>query len=667
MAKDRRRAAKQRRRTAAVLLACFLTASALAAAGGAGGAPSTARPTETGTSAKLIRSAAKLANRCVVVGAREKRFVAAAGDSYGIAARRTAMKFHLKPTALGIYLLYDAARRLLAAGPGGTVKRQSAASPASEWRIRPSGGRGFTLTSIGASKGLRANGSDLTVTGDRPTRFRFFTARRCKRYPEAQVGARGRGRNRPRPSGAAFGFADIHMHVLANLRAGGLVVSGDPFHRYGIRAALGRDTETHGPDGSLDITGNILRGGAPADTHDTHGWPTFSGWPVFDTYTHQQAYYVWIKRVWKAGLRILVAQAVEDEALCAAQPRRSHSCDETDTVRLAVRELRNMQDYIDAQSGGSGRGWFRIVTNSRQARRVVNQGKLAVVIGMETSSPFGCSEFLGQPQCTRDDIDRVLLDLRRRGVRSFFISHWVDNAFSGAALQGGAQGDFIDLFQVSTTGHPFATEPCGAADEAEGTCNSKGLTDMGRYLFQRMMDMHLLIEADHLSQKARPAVFEIAERNDYPLVSSHTNTGGEWTPSQLQRLCRVGGIAAATPEIAPDLIDKILRLRRDQGGRGCGVALGSDTGGIAELPHPHDRGEDLPYPFRSYDGRVRFSRQRSGRRTFDLNRDGVAHYGLFADLLADVSRRRNGRRALGTLFSSAEEYLRMWEQAERVR
>jgi hypothetical protein len=110
---------------------------------------------------------------------------------------------------------------------------------------------------------------------------------------------------------------------------------------------------------------------------------------------------------------------------------------------------------------------------------------------------------------------------------------------------------------------------------------------------------------------------------------------------------------------------KINDLRSESGGgRRAGVAFGSDTGGINALPGPRaDAAEEpLEYPFRSYDGAVRFKRQRTGERSFDLNADGVAHYGLFPDLFADVAGQPGGRRALDTLFRSAEAYLRMWER-----
>jgi hypothetical protein len=41
----------------------------------------------------------------------------------------------------------------------------------------------------------------------------------------------------------------------------------------------------------------------------------------------------------------------------------------------------------------------------------------------------------------------------------------------------------------------------------------------------------------------------------------------------------------------------------------------------------------------------------------------MAHYGLLADLLADM-RRGNGRRVLAPLFRSAEAYLRTWQRAD---
>lgn len=565
--------------------------------------------------------------------------------------------FFFKPTGLGTYLLARS-DGTLAAGGGGSVAQPG---PAAEWRALRRDGR-LALRSTATGERLRLGGRAM---------FAPRPARGCRAYPEARLDARGRPFRGTLRGGALFGYADAHVHLPAEDRAGGQVVAGRTFDRFGITRALGNDAEVHGPDGSLDVTGNLLRSGSPAGTHDTEGWPGFAGWPAFATYTHQQVYYRWLQRAWLGGLRLAVAQAVEDQPLCAIEPRRSHSCDETETIRAEVARLRALQDYVDAQSGGPGRGWFRLVYGPAQARRTIGAGKLAVVIGVEASNPFGCSLRAGRPQCDRTDVDRGIALYRRLGIRTMFIAHWVDNAFAGAALEGGDKGTFIGAMNVEQTGSPFATGACPEPGQGEEVaplpgkrCNTRGLSALGRYLVGRLIDARMLIEADHLSERARLEVLDLAAARGYPLLSSHTNTGGLWTAQDLSRLRALGGYVTARPDQAPALAAQLRRYRR---AGFSGVGLGTDTGGFAALPGPAAGAatDPLRYPFRSYDGRVLFGRQRTGTRTFDVNADGVAHYGLMPDLLANVQRVGGGRRALRTLFRSADAYLRTWRRAAR--
>jgi microsomal dipeptidase-like Zn-dependent dipeptidase len=531
--------------------------------------------------------------------------------------------------------------------------------------------------------------------------FAFFPARHCRRFPEANLDASGRSFAGTNPDGTVSGFVDAHLHITADMRAGGGVISGRSFSRYGITRALGGDARLHGSDGSDDVTGNLLRSGAPFGTHDTHGWPTFAGWPVHDTITHQQTYYVWLKRVWKAGLRLVVAQTVEDQPFCRIEPHRLHSCDETKVIKLEIARLQALERYVDAQAGGRGRGWFRLVYSPQQARRVIERGKLAVLIGIESSDLDDCSEFKGKPDCDRARIDRGIRTYRRLGVRTMFVAHWVNNAFAGAALEGGAKGSFINVLNALQTGRYFTTGPCPNKSQGEEVttlskpvlqflsrffpaatpvldvpiptypegkqCNARGLTRLGRYLIRRLIANHMLIEVDHLSEKAREEVLAMAAARRYSgVVSSHTGTGGSWTPSELRRLYALGGFATSTPDTAPQLAEKILALRRYKSAQHYfGVGLGTDTGGFSSLPGPRaDAAEDpLRYPFKSYDGQVEFHRQRTGQRVYNLNTDGVAHYGLFADLLADMQQQPRGPRAMRLLFRSAEAYLETWQRA----
>jgi len=281
-----------------------------------------------------------------------------------------------------------------------------------------------------------------------------------------------------------------------------------------------------------------------------------------------------------------------------------------------------------------------------------------------------------------------------------FVAHWFNNALSGAALEEGDKGIFINLLNRFQTGSYFTTGACPGQDRgvpvvslptsvlvslskffpatkkiaAQGMptypatlqCNPRGLTALGHFAIEQMIKAHMLIEVDHLSQKARDTVLSIAAKAHYPLVSSHNGTGGEWSPAELFKLYRLGGFAAVTPTEAPELASKILKMGtyRDRS-RYFGVGIGTDTGGLSSQPGPRADAVQHPlhYPFKSYDGKVTFTREVTGTRTFDLNTDGVAQYGLMADLLADIQQQPGGRRAMALLFRSAEAYLETWQRA----
>jgi microsomal dipeptidase-like Zn-dependent dipeptidase len=522
-------------------------------------------------------------------------------------------------------------------------------------------------------------------------------AARAAGPPEPSTGATGRTFSGTARDGSVLGFADDHVHITANLRAGGRVISGEPFDPHGVKVALGEDARDHGADGSRDVVGNLLRGESPDAPHDTGGWPAFAGWPTHDTLTHQQVYWVWLKRAWQAGLRLVVAQTVEDDELCRVQKRRSHPCSEPVAIAQQVRVLRRLQRYVDERSGGPGRGFLRLVYGPREARRVIERGRLAVVIGVESSNPLGCRLKAGRAACTARDVDRGLTAYHRLGIRTLFIAHWFDNAFAGAALEGGLKGAFINAMNRLETGHYLRVSKCplpGQGEQAVAApkaaidliapffkgvsalsavpipvypsgmrCNARGLTTLGVHLVRRMMRMHMIIEADHMSEAARDRVLKLTAARHYPVLSGHNGTGGAWTRSELRKLYRAGGLAASTLGTAPELISGVDRFSRfARGRRDFGVPLGSDVGGFASLPGPSSTGGGLAYPFKAFRGKVTFHRQRTGSRSFDINTDGVAHYGLVADLLADVQRRPGGRRALGRLFHGAESYLEMWER-----
>src|SRR4051812_29335460 len=235
-------------------------------------------------------------------------------------------RLFVKPASLKTSLLFDG--KLITASSA-SVTRTDEPGKAAEWFLERRGRHGLSVRSAAGGRWLAVRGKKL-VTTKKPARLAIKRARRCRPFPEAGLNAHGKTFK------GLKGFADAHIHIPAALRAGGLVISGENFDRYGVKEALGHDADVHGTDGSLDVTGNLLRNGTPTGTHDTHGWPSFAGWPTFDTYTHQQIYWRWLERAWMAGERLVVAQTVEDESICNIEPRKSHSCNETQTVEAEV-------------------------------------------------------------------------------------------------------------------------------------------------------------------------------------------------------------------------------------------------------------------------------------------------------------------------------------------
>jgi microsomal dipeptidase-like Zn-dependent dipeptidase len=644
-------------------------------------------PSLATTARRAAPSPYALANRCFAMRASvNHRFVRRSGSArYAVrAARRAgATALYLKPTALGRYMLYDRGGGLVAETHD-TVTRTRTPGPPARFRIAPAAGRTFILTSTSDGRRLRASPSGaLTLvppgSSMRASRVAFLADRGCRPFPEAAVGAFGRGRSSVNRNGTVFGWADLEFHLTASFRAGGDVIAGEDFDPFGITAALSaaRDEQEHGPDGTLDTTGNLLRFGSPVGRTNIHGWPTFVGWPTYDTLTNQQAYWVWLERAWRSGLRLVLANTSEDQELCNLEPRRSHSCNEEASIALQVANLRALENYIDAQAGGPGLGFFRIVYTPAQARRVIDQGRLAVVIGVESSNPLGCSEFRGKPQCTRAEIAHGLARWWKLGIRAFFPVHWVDNAFAGAALEGGSTGTFLNLLNIHQTGQPFKVGRCPLPGEGvempspgggkRKVCNVKGLTSLGAYLIRQMMARHFMILVDHMGEWAREKVLTMAARAHYPLISPHTDIGGAWVPQDLRRLYALGGLATTTLDVAANDVKRIRQLARYRSRHYYfGVGFGTDTGGFATLPAPERSEKPLRYPFTEYNG-VRFTRERSGRRTFDFNRGGVAHYGLMADLISEMQRQRDARAAMALLYRSAEAYLEAWKRASAWR
>ncbi|AZS89034.1 hypothetical protein ELQ87_35930 [Streptomyces griseoviridis] len=487
--------------------------------------------------------------------------------------------------------------------------------------------------------------------------------------------------------GEVRGFVDAHNHLFSNEAFGGRLICGKVFSAAGVADALA-DCPEHYPDGSLALFDYITHGGD--GKHDPTGWPTFKDWPAYDSMTHQANYYAWVERAWRGGQRVLVNDLVTNGMICSVYPFKVRSCDEMTSIRLQARLTYDLQAFIDTQYGGPGKGWFRIVTDSAQARQVVEQGKLAVVLGVETSEPFGCKQILDIAQCGKADIDKGLDELYALGVRSMFLCHKFDNALCGVRFDEGGLGTAINVGQFLSTGTFWQTETCKgpqadnpigtAASAAEGDlpagvrvpaydsgarCNVRGLTDLGEYAVRGMMQRKMMLEVDHMSVKATGQALDIFEAASYPgVLSSHSWMDLNWT----ERVYSLGGFVAQYMHGSEAFTAEAARTRALRTAYGVGYGFGTDFNGIGDHPAPRgaDAADRVVYPFRSADGGSVVDRQTSGQRTFDLNTDGAAHVGMIPDWIEDI-RRVGGQGVVDDLFRGAESYLGTWGSTEGHR
>jgi hypothetical protein len=255
--------------------------------------------------------------------------------------------FRMQAAALGVYLLYGPRGDYLTDAGGGALRAASTPGTASEWRVDGDGVRGFTITNL--ATGMR---SPVTLT----------SAGGCVVYPEAGVDATGTPAAGPSPEAGVSGTVEGHAHITAFDFLGGDWHCGRPWSPFGVQYALPASCS---PDeqGTNGLFESFIDFGGLTRPVGMHGWPTFVDWPSPTALAEEGDYYTGIERAWKAGLRILVTNLVDNEALCSLMTVRRNPCNDMDAVRIQSRDLYALQDYIDAQSGGPGKGWFRIVTD----------------------------------------------------------------------------------------------------------------------------------------------------------------------------------------------------------------------------------------------------------------------------------------------------------------
>lgn len=364
-----------------------------------------------------------------------------------------------------------------------------------------------------------------------------------------------------------WGAADFHTHPLSNLAFGGELIAGHPDDQTfqyshdmcGLTGAFGCLAQ-----------GIVMDGFSPG--HQDTGFPDFRESPTFwEQGLHNQMHVQWLERAWRGGMRLIIADAVNNMLLARyfmtpGAPPESRGDMEAVRVQIAA-----IEDFV------AGHDFMEIAYTPTDARNIIAQGKLAVVLGAEIDDIGQChanesgiyveqgmsaTEAIARSQtdCSKAQIANALDELEALGVRHIFPIHLADNDFGGAAVYEDAFNYFQRWFRKTNfclevppesfdvhrhheltglfTGPPgfkdlFSDLPlngvgfgCSTTDPETGeklpSINSVPLNGLGEWVLPEMWRRRMMVDVDHMSAHSRARALELAEQLGGRVMAGHT-------------------------------------------------------------------------------------------------------------------------------------------------
>ncbi|KAI8916783.1 hypothetical protein DFJ77DRAFT_355323 [Powellomyces hirtus] len=360
---------------------------------------------------------------------------------------------------------------------------------------------------------------------------------------------------------------------------------------------------------------------------------SFRGFPSWDTLAHQQVWEGHLKQAHESGLNVMVMTAVNYKRLCKLMRESATDSDPT----LSCDGMASIKRQFDeTKTFCRERDWCVVVTDPSQARQVVNEGRLAVLLAIELGHVFEDSDVPWSEQ-----VDYWY----NEGARIIQIAHEEDNKFAGVVKMS-----FIFKFFQALESIGKGDPSMLPREDSQGR-NMKGLTAEGAKLIQKLMDKGFIIDMAHLSARSIEAVMLIAKNNQYyPTLSTHGNfVGGsypdpakapEWAIPSWEALYirRSGGMVGIHNwGKAPDA-SLFLDYNYATSKLGLQVAYGSDWNGFATTMQPSPDFEDET-----------------------LRQNGAAHIGVLGAIQRELEKRSPDQGK--TMLQSAENFVQVWERS----
>jgi hypothetical protein len=201
----------------------------------------------------------------------------------------------------------------------------------------------------------------------------------------------------------------------------------------------------------------------------------------------------------------------------------------------------------------------------------------------------------------------------------------------------------------------------------------------------------MIFDPDHMSATAQlqaldliendilPSEREAARKAGRPVIQPSVMSSHSWANDiAYQRIYELDGVVAPYAFEPTQYVDAWQQLRgwaaaQAPKGYHFGMGYGADTNGLGgQPPARKDSKTPLQYTkegFAAPIGGVRLKQHTSGLRTFDVTKEGVAMYGLFADwvqevsLAAELKKEGAGKQIVQDMLNGSETYLQLWERA----
>ncbi|MCE9598674.1 MAG: dipeptidase [Spirochaetia bacterium] len=394
------------------------------------------------------------------------------------------------------------------------------------------------------------------------------------------------------------GAADLHSHQMSVHGFGGGLIWGSPHETDRSVALKACEGDDHGFPDTLEtaildafwfavgmekaVKNDLLAKSRYCKGYDGSG-SGYTGFPIWASNVKQATSYTDLKKAHDEGnLNLLVMSAVSYQPYCKWLPTKNrryysfytsnrsgmawpagishqktltYTCNEHDNI---MAQIEYALDFEDANGE-----WYDIVTSVAEAEDAILEGKLAVVLHVESTNLFQNTSGLGTPSDTT--IQTKLKFMYEKGVRSVQLTHELNNWAAGVGPQeqtaniarltqcmekkddGNIFNDCIIIAASSQGDYAVSTDANGK--------NTLGITTAGKKLLRSQFASCMIPDFAHISEKAFNDGYNVAREGTkkFPIFVSHTpapqlaqdyGTANEYQISDLSlnRVRDTGGI-----------------------------------------------------------------------------------------------------------------------------